>query len=80
VRCKLHWQTTYGNASHRQRLRQILLLIHSIGSSHRSWNLIIDTLALQREVNVIDLPGFGNTKPLSYEVSLCSLADAVTRF
>jgi pimeloyl-ACP methyl ester carboxylesterase len=59
---------------------KLLLLIHGIGSSHRSWSRVIDTLALQREVIAIDLPGFGDTKPLSGEVSIRSLADAVTGF
>ncbi|GAB3894388.1 alpha/beta fold hydrolase [Spirosoma agri] len=57
-----------------------LLLIHGLGSSHRSWDLIIDKLAVNRDVIAIDLPGFGDTPPLPGEVSIRTLADAVTDF
>jgi pimeloyl-ACP methyl ester carboxylesterase len=57
-----------------------ILLIHGIGSSHRSWNRIIDDLASAREVIALDLPGFGDTPPLRGEVSIRTLADAVTLF
>ncbi|MCY7353474.1 MAG: alpha/beta fold hydrolase [Cytophagaceae bacterium] len=57
-----------------------LLLVHGIGSSHRSWNLIIDTLAAERDVIALDLPGFGNTPALDGEVSIRTLADAITDF
>lgn len=57
-----------------------LLLIHGIGSSHRSWDLIIDELAAHRDVIAVDLPGFGATPPLRGETSIRTLADAVTKF
>lgn len=57
-----------------------LLLIHGIGSSHRSWDLIIDGLAAGRDVIAVDLPGFGDTPPLAGETSIRTLADAVTNF
>lgn len=57
-----------------------LLLIHGIGSSHHSWDLIINELATQREVIAIDLPGFGDTPPLAGETTIRTLADAVTEF
>lgn len=57
-----------------------LLLIHGIGSSHRSWNLVIDTLAAERDVIAVDLPGFGATPALTGETSIRTLADAVTEF
>ncbi|MBC7921491.1 MAG: alpha/beta fold hydrolase, partial [Ferruginibacter sp.] len=57
-----------------------LLLIHGIGSSHRSWNRIVDGLAAEREVVALDLPGFGASLPLPGEVSIRTLADAVTGF
>ncbi len=57
-----------------------LLLIHGIGSSHRSWDLIIDELAAHRTVIAVDLPGFGATPPLRGETSISTLADAVTSF
>ena len=57
-----------------------LLLVHGLGGSGRSWRTIIDALALQREVIAIDLPGFGATPPLAGEVSMATLADALTDF
>lgn len=57
-----------------------LLLIHGIGSSHRSWDLIIDGLAAERDVIAVDLPGFGETPPLPGETTIATLADAVTDF
>lgn len=57
-----------------------LLLIHGIGSSHRSWDLIVDELAAHRDVIAVDLPGFGTTPPLKGETSIRTLADAVTNF
>lgn len=58
-----------------------LLLIHGIGGSWRSWQLILDVLAdAGREVIAVDLPGHGATPPLSGEVSIRTLADAVTDF
>ena len=57
-----------------------LLLIHGIGSSHRSWDRIIDGLTAQRDVIAVDLPGFGDTPPLAGEISIRTLADAVTDF
>ncbi len=57
-----------------------LLLIHGLGGSWRSWTPILDGLAAEREVIAVDLPGFGATPPLPGEVSIATLADAVTAF
>ena len=50
------------------------------GGSWRSWNTILAELAGEREVIAVDLPGFGATPPLDGEVSIRTLADAVTDF
>ena len=57
-----------------------LLLLHGLGSSLKTWNLIIDELATQRDVIALDLPGFGQSPALPGEVSIPTLADAVTDF
>lgn len=57
-----------------------LLLVHGLGGSGRSWTPILDALAAERDVIEIDLPGSGETPPLSGEVSIVTLADAVTSF
>ena len=56
-----------------------LLLVHGLGGNTHSFDPIIDALAAQREVIAIDLPGFGQTPALDGEVSIRTLADAVTR-
>ncbi len=57
-----------------------LLLIHGIGGDWRSWQTILDDLALERDVIAIDLPGHGDTPPLSGETTIATLSDAVTEF
>jgi pimeloyl-ACP methyl ester carboxylesterase len=57
-----------------------LLLLHGIGGSWRSWQTILPALTAERDVIAVDLPGFGETPPLSGEVSIRTLADAVTEF
>ncbi len=57
-----------------------LLLIHGLGGSWRSWGPVLDDLAAAREVIAVDLPGFGETPALPREVSIRTLADAVTDF
>lgn len=57
-----------------------LLLLHGLGGHWRSWSPILDALAAERAVIAVDLPGFGETPPLPGEVSIATLADAVTGF
>ncbi|HLM61078.1 MAG TPA: alpha/beta fold hydrolase [Pyrinomonadaceae bacterium] len=57
-----------------------LLLIHGIGGSWRSWQTILDDLALERSVIAVNLPGHGDTPPLNGETTIATLADAVTEF
>ena len=57
-----------------------LLLIHGLGGSWRSWNTILDELSGERDVIAVDRPGFGATPPLAGEVSIRTLADALTDF
>lgn len=57
-----------------------LVLIHGLGGSWRSWEPILNLLAVEREVIAVDLPGFGKTPPLPGEVSIATLSEAVTAF
>lgn len=57
-----------------------LLLVHGLGAGWRSWTPILDDLARQREVIAVDLPGFGDTPPLSGDVSIATLTDSVVDF
>lgn len=57
-----------------------LLLVHGLGGSWRSWSTVMDDLAAEREVIAVDLPGFGETPPLSGETSISTLSDALAGF
>ncbi len=57
-----------------------LLLVHGLGAGWRSWEPVLETLAAQREVIALDLPGFGESAPLSGEVTIAALADSVADF
>ncbi|GAA1906766.1 alpha/beta fold hydrolase [Lapillicoccus jejuensis] len=57
-----------------------LLLVHGLGAGWQSWSPILDGLAEHREVIAVDLPGFGESPPLTSEVSIATLTDAVVEF
>ena len=57
-----------------------LLLLHGLGGSWHSWEPVLDALAAERDVIAIDLPGCGDTPPLTGHVTMAKLADAVTGF
>ncbi len=57
-----------------------LLMLHGLGGSWRSWSTIFEPLRRERDLVLVDLPGFGDTPPLSRVTSIPSLADAVTSF
>jgi pimeloyl-ACP methyl ester carboxylesterase len=57
-----------------------ILLLHGLGGTWRSWQLVLNDLAAKREVIAVDLPGFGKTPPLKGKVSIAAMADAVTEF
>ena len=56
-----------------------IVLLHALGSSRHSFDPIIPALAMQFDVIAIDLPGFGDSKPLpaSVEPTPAALAAAV---
>ena len=57
-----------------------LLLIHGLGGNHRSWDTIAGDLAAQRELVLVDLPGFGESPPLPVAPTVAALADALEGF
>ena len=57
-----------------------ILMIHGLGGSIHSFDTILEDLSRNREVILIDLPGFGETPPLDKKVTIGNLADAVTDF
>jgi pimeloyl-ACP methyl ester carboxylesterase len=48
--------------------REPLVLIHGLGGSAGVWDPVVDLLAPEREVIVLDMPGFGAAPPLPAEV------------
>ena len=57
-----------------------LVLIHGLGSSLRTWDSVVSLLSSDREVIAVDLPGFGQSPPLTGPVTIATLSDAVTAF
>ena len=59
-----------------------LVLIHGIGSRRGAWRPVVERLVVDRETIAIDLPGFGDSPPLSDGVrpTVAALADAVQAF
>ena len=59
-----------------------LLLVHGLGSQCRVWRPVIDRLAAEREVIAVDLPGFGDSPPLTggRQTSAAELTGAVADF
>jgi pimeloyl-ACP methyl ester carboxylesterase len=55
-------------------------MLHGLGGSRRSFDTITGVLAGQRELVIPDLPGFGETPPLTGEPTIPALADAVVSF
>lgn len=57
-----------------------LLLIHGLGGSRRSWDPVVEALAAQRELVLIDLPGHGGTPVTGGAARFDGLTDAVAGF
>ena len=57
-----------------------ILLIHGLGSDGNSWEPVLPRLVEQREVIAPDLPGFGQTPPMSGQVTIAGLTDTVESF
>jgi pimeloyl-ACP methyl ester carboxylesterase len=59
-----------------------LLLLHSLGGSLIQWSPVMDRLAAEYEVVAVDMPGFGESKPLpdGIEPTAANLATGVLDF
>ncbi|MET1036175.1 MAG: alpha/beta fold hydrolase, partial [Arthrobacter sp.] len=57
-----------------------LVLVHGLGSSLRTWDTVVPALSAHREVVAVDLPGFGASAPLTGQVTIATLTDALERF
>lgn len=64
-----------------QANKPTLLLIHGIGSSRDTWNLIARNLSKHYHVIIPDLPGSGNTQTTeNFEMTLPNLTEQLRRF
>src|SRR5215207_3543500 len=54
-----------------------LLLIHGLGATRAIWRPQVDALARERDVIAIDMPGFGESRPLGETPTPWALAAAV---
>lgn len=64
---------------HRVGVGEPLVLVHGIGSRWQVWEPIIDTLAKSYDVIAVDLPGFGDSAPLT-TTTVDTLTDALAEF
>ncbi|MBU3846438.1 MAG: alpha/beta hydrolase [Candidatus Acinetobacter avistercoris] len=64
-----------------QANKPTLLLIHGIGNSRDTWNLVAHQLSKQYHVIIPDLPGSGNTKTAkNFEMTLPHITEQLRRF
>jgi len=42
-----------------------LVLLHALGTDRHMWDPVIERLSAQREVYAVDMPGFGDSSPIS---------------
>jgi pimeloyl-ACP methyl ester carboxylesterase len=64
----------------RQGRGEPLLLVHGLGGNAMSWSPVLPALAARHEVIAVDLPGSGDSPPLSLKNDFHSVADALAMF
>ena len=64
-------------ASTRSGTGETLVLLHALGLSRRVWDPVLPALAGHFDVIAVDLPGFGDSAPLTHEPTPAALAAAV---
>jgi pimeloyl-ACP methyl ester carboxylesterase len=57
-----------------------LVLLHSLGADRCVWHPVMSRLASSRDVIAVDLPGFGESEPLTVTPTPAALADAIASF
>ncbi|HVV90659.1 MAG TPA: alpha/beta fold hydrolase, partial [Solirubrobacterales bacterium] len=57
--------------------REPLLLVHGLGGNAGVWDPVVPLLAPERDVLVLELPGFGTAPPLPADVEPTAAALAV---
>ena len=69
-------------ALHSERLGRgrPILLVHGLGGSVRSWDLIAPLLGDTRELVIIDLPGHGRSPAIPGRQTISAFADEISKF
>jgi pimeloyl-ACP methyl ester carboxylesterase len=69
-------------ALHSERLGrgQPLLMVHGLGGSVRSWDMIAPVLSQSRQLVLIDLPGHGMSPPIRGRQTIAAFADEIANF
>lgn len=57
-----------------------LLLVHGLGGSVRSWDLVAPALSQTRRLVIVDLPGHGKSAPLPGRQTIAAFADALSAY
>jgi pimeloyl-ACP methyl ester carboxylesterase len=55
-------------------------MVHGLGGSARSWDLITPALSRSRQLVIIDLPGHGRSPPVQGRQTIAAFADALCTF
>ncbi|HWF73479.1 MAG TPA: alpha/beta fold hydrolase [Solirubrobacteraceae bacterium] len=69
-----------GLAHERRGTGPPLLLIHPLGGDRHVWDPVLDAVAAERTAIAVDLPGFGDSPPLTESPTPAGLARAVEAF
>ena len=55
-------------------------MVHGLGGSARSWDLIAPVLSKSRQLVIIDLPGHGMSPPIRGRQTIAAFADEISKF
>lgn len=80
---RLHWldsQAADDTPSTQASSLSPLILLHSAGGSAHEWQLVWTALSAQRRVLALDLPGHGDSDPLSRHYGIADYAAAVAEW
>lgn len=57
-----------------------LLMVHGLGGSVRSWDLVAPALSRSRQLVLLDMPGHGLSPPVQGAQTIAAFADALSAF
>jgi pimeloyl-ACP methyl ester carboxylesterase len=77
---RLHWLDSQSANDSQSADLPPLILLHSAGGSAYEWQLVWTALSAQRRVLALDLPGHGDSDPLSRHYGIADYAAAVAEW